>query len=89
MAELTSPTAGGERSRSQRLIALALLGVLALNYPLLAVFTDARLFLGIPVFYLYLFFVWGTFILLCALVLTGHATGPKGTARRKHGESSG
>ncbi len=52
-----------------RLIALVLIGVLALNYPLLSIFNDASLFFGIPVLYLYLFGIWGVIISLAALIL--------------------
>jgi len=64
--------------RRERLVVLALAGVLALNYPLLQLFNDAGLILGIPTLYLYLFLVWGTLIGLAAWVLEGR--GPaKGT----------
>ena len=52
------------KRRSERLIALFVLGVLALNYPLLSIFAaDARLF-GIPVLVVYLFVAWAVFIFL-------------------------
>ncbi|GMQ75362.1 MAG: hypothetical protein BMS9Abin01_0610 [Gammaproteobacteria bacterium] len=54
--------------RNERLVALVLVGGLALNYPLLYVFSDARLLFGIPVLYLYLFAVWAIFIALAALI---------------------
>ena len=57
--------------RGERLVVLALAGVLALNYPLLELFNDARLVLGIPLLYLYLFLVWGGLIGLGAWVLEG------------------
>lgn len=50
---------------------LALAGGLALNYPLLQLFNDAGMILGIPTLYLYLFLVWGTLIGLAAWVLEG------------------
>lgn len=52
-----------------RLIALVLIGVLALNYPLLSLFSGASFLFGIPVLYLYLFFIWGAFISLAALII--------------------
>ncbi len=64
--------------RGERLVVLALAGVLALNYPLLELFNDARLVLGIPLLYLYLFLVWGGLIGLGAWVLEG-----KGPLRRR------
>lgn len=54
---------------NDRLIALVLIGVLALNYPLLSLFSDASFLFGIPILYLYLFSIWGTFIFLAALVI--------------------
>ena len=55
--------------RNDRLIALVLIGALALNYPLLSLFSDASLFFGIPVLYLYLFVIWGAIISLAALII--------------------
>ena len=65
---------GGRRSvnhgrKGERLTALALLGFLLFNYPLLSLFsTDGTLF-GIPVLYAYLFTTWALFIVLVALVV--------------------
>ena len=42
----------------ERLILLFLLGVLLVNFPLLAIFHQATTLGGIPVLYLYLFGVW-------------------------------
>ena len=41
--------------RGQRLAAVAVLGALALNYPLLTLASSGNTLFGIPVFYLYLF----------------------------------
>ena len=54
---------------SQRLVALFLLGTLLFNYPLLAVFDRAALFLGIPVLYAYVFSCWALLFGLLALVV--------------------
>jgi len=43
-------------------------GCLALNYPLLALFSKKVLWYGIPLLYLYLFTLWVLFILLIAIV---------------------
>lgn len=59
-----------ERS-SDRLLALVLGGVLALNYPLMSLFGDASLLFGVPILYLYLFVVWSAFIVLAALLMEG------------------
>ncbi len=60
--------------RTDRLLALVLSGVIALNYPLLPLFHQTTLLFGIPVFYLYLFLAWGLFILLTALIMEHKAT---------------
>lgn len=53
----------------QRLVALALAGALALNYPLLSLFDSAAPVLGVPLLWLYLFVVWGLLIVLVAATL--------------------
>jgi hypothetical protein len=55
--------------KGQRLLALFLLGVLLLNYPLLNLFAAPSHVLGIPVLYAYVFVVWALLIALMALVL--------------------
>ena len=55
--------------KGQRLVALFLLGVLLLNYPLLTLFTGHARVLGIPVLYAYVFAVWVLLIALMALVV--------------------
>lgn len=57
------------KRQSERLIVLLLIGVLALNYPLLALFNKSVLWLGIPALYLYLFIFWALFIGLSAVVM--------------------
>ena len=57
-----------QQSKSQRLVALAMLGCLLFNYPLLAVFGDRGFVFGIPSLYVYIFAAWGFLILLVALV---------------------
>ena len=54
---------------SGRLVGLALVGLLALNYPLLSLFSRAQLIFGIPLLYLYLFIFWGIFIFLTAMAI--------------------
>lgn len=57
------------RRKGERLVALALLGFLLFNYPLLSLFsTDGRL-VGVPLLYAYLFVSWGLLIGLMALVV--------------------
>lgn len=56
--------------RSERTVALFLLGAIATSPPLLAIFAlDASVF-GVPLLYAYLFAVWGGLIALLA-VLSG------------------
>jgi hypothetical protein len=55
--------------RGQRLAALALLGLLLFNYPLLAVFNVPGTLFGIPVLYAYFFLAWAALIALMALVI--------------------
>jgi hypothetical protein len=51
------------------LVALALLGFLLFNYPLLSLFsTDGRV-AGVPLLYAYLFVSWGLLIGLMAFVV--------------------
>ncbi|WP_200194174.1 hypothetical protein [Halorhodospira abdelmalekii] len=52
----------------ERLLALAVLGAVLLNYPLLDLFAvDGHLF-GLPVLFCYLFTVWGGLIGVVALL---------------------
>lgn len=57
--------------KSDRLVALFMLGFVLFNYPFLAVFNRARLVLGVPLLYLYLFVAWGAVIALAAVATTG------------------
>ena len=59
----------GTRLTGQRLIALFLLGLLLLNYPIFSLFAGATNMLGIPLLYVYVFFVWAFLIALMALIL--------------------
>ena len=58
-----------ESDRRSRLIALAVLGFVLFNYPLLALFDlDARVF-GVPVLWAYLLVAWACMIALVALII--------------------
>ena len=57
--------------QNERLVVLALIGALALNYPLLSIFSEGGLLFGIPILYLYLFVFWAGFIALAALIIEG------------------
>jgi hypothetical protein len=53
----------GDAQLSQRLILLAVVGALLLNFPLLAIFASQRVMLaGVPALYVYLFAVWAAII---------------------------
>jgi len=56
------------KRKIQRLLALFAFGCLALNYPLLVLFSRKTLWYGIPVLYLYLFALWVLFIVGIAIV---------------------
>jgi len=55
--------------KTQRLVAVFLLGVLLFNYPLLALFNRAAEAFGIPMVYAYIFCAWALVIGLLALVI--------------------
>jgi len=50
------------KQQNERLIVLFILGVIAMNYPLLSLFSKIELLIGVPVLYLYLFSLWFLFI---------------------------
>jgi hypothetical protein len=55
--------------KGQRLVALFLLGLLAFNYPLLALFAGPGEVFGIPILYVYVFAVWALLLALMAIVV--------------------
>ena len=57
------------RLRSARLAAIAVLGFLLLNAPLLTIADSDATVAGIPVLYAYLFVVWAALIALIALAV--------------------
>jgi hypothetical protein len=57
------------QDRGKRLIAVFLLGVVLLNFPLLAVVEAGQRLSGLPPVLLYLFGVWAGLILLLALLV--------------------
>lgn len=57
------------RRKGERLVALALLGFLLFNYPLLSLFSTDGSVVGVPLLYAYLFVSWGLLIGLMALVV--------------------
>lgn len=57
------------KRRNERIMGLVLVGVLALNYPLLSLFASGSLLFGIPLLYLYLFLFWAAFIAVAGLMI--------------------
>jgi hypothetical protein len=55
-------------SRSQRFVALCILGVLLFNFPILALFNVSGSIIGVPVLYAYIFGAWAALIALMAFV---------------------
>ena len=55
-------------SRSQRFVALCILGVLLFNFPILALFNVPGKVFGVPVLYAYIFGAWAALIVLMAFV---------------------
>ena len=53
---------------SARFVALFLMGAVAINPPLLAIFDVDTLVLGVPLLYVYLFTAWAVLIALVRLV---------------------
>lgn len=56
------------RRKIQRLLVVFFFGVLALNYPLMTIFSKKIFLWGIPLLYFYLFAFWILFIILIALI---------------------
>jgi len=71
----------GRRITGERLVALLLAGLVALNFPLLSVFRGGALLAGIPVLYLYLFLVWILLAAGTALTLRRRGAAPDGADR--------
>jgi len=57
------------KRKNERLVVLFLIGALALNYPLLALFSKVKVLFSIPVLFLYIFLCWVLFILGVALIM--------------------
>ena len=57
-----------EETKSQRFVALAMLGLVLFNFPILALFNVSGTVLGVPVLYAYIFVAWAALIGLMALV---------------------
>ncbi len=57
------------KRQGERLIGLLLVGLIVINYPILALFNKTVLWFGIPALYLYLFVFWALFIGIAAAVM--------------------
>jgi hypothetical protein len=58
-----------DEDRGNRLIAVFLLGLALLNFPLLAVVEAGQRWFGLPPVFLYLFGAWAGLIVLLALIV--------------------
>lgn len=59
------------RDRTAQLVAIAILGALLFNYPILALFNRPGTFLGIPLLYAWIFGAWAGLIALMARAVEG------------------
>ena len=57
-----------EQPKGQRFVALAMLGTVLFNYPVLALFNHPGTLFGVPLLYAYLFIAWAALIALMAVV---------------------
>ncbi len=57
-----------EEKKEQRFVALAMLGMLLFNFPILALFNVPATLFGVPVLYAYIFIAWAALIALMAFV---------------------
>jgi hypothetical protein len=57
-----------DKEKSRRLVGLFLFVVVLYNYPILSLFNISNRISGIPVLYLYLFFVWILSIILVVII---------------------
>jgi hypothetical protein len=54
--------------KSQRFVALCMLGLVLFNFPVLALFNVPATLFGVPLLYAYVFIAWAILIALMALV---------------------
>jgi len=57
-----------DKEKSRRLVGLFLFFVVLYNYPILSLFNISNKISGIPILYLYLFFVWILSIVLVVVI---------------------
>ncbi|MBF0144577.1 MAG: hypothetical protein HQL84_00645 [Magnetococcales bacterium] len=58
------------KRRNDRLVALVILGMVALNFPILSLFSREGVVFGIPLLFFYLFGFWLLFVLMIAMIVT-------------------
>jgi hypothetical protein len=74
---------------SERLVAVALAGAVALNFPFLYLFGAGRSVFGIPALFLYLFIVWPVLIALLALIIHARPRPGRDSGRDEAGDPPG
>jgi hypothetical protein len=57
-----------DETKSQRFVALCMLGMVLFNYPVLALFNVPGTLFGVPVLYAYIFIAWAVLIALMGLI---------------------
>lgn len=57
------------KRQNERLVVILVIGIIALNYPLIALFSRVQVLFGIPILYLYIFTIWSMLIVCIALIL--------------------
>jgi hypothetical protein len=75
------------KRQGERLIGLLLIGLIAINYPILSLFNKVVLWFGIPALYLYLFVFWLLFIGLTAAVMEKGESSRNDVQRPEPGEN--
>jgi hypothetical protein len=71
-----------DKINGRRLVGLFLLSMLLFNYPLLCLFNQPILVMGIPVLVLYLFGTWTLIILLMLIISRSKSEAPLPTHHR-------
>jgi hypothetical protein len=56
-----------DEAKSQRFVALCMLGMVLFNFPILALFNVSGTLFGVPLLYAYIFMAWAALIALMAL----------------------
>ena len=75
------------KRQNERLIGMLIVGVVALNYPILSLFSGSKLVFGIAVLYFYLFLSWAIFIISIAFILEKQDFPPLKTSSSKQEKS--